>query len=109
VKAFMLLYRGPATPPDATHAGWPEWFASAGERLIDGGSPTAGGFVVRADGTTSDEPTPLNGFSIVAADDPDDVLALIRSHPFLALGSEYAIEAFEVPRKATPNDTPPPT
>jgi hypothetical protein len=105
VKAFMLLYRGPATPPDASHAGWPEWFASAGERLIDIGSPMAGGFVVRADGSTRDETTPLNGFSIVAADDRDDALALIRSHPFLALGSEYAIEAFEVPRKATTKET----
>jgi hypothetical protein len=23
---FMLLYVGPATPPDASHEGWPDWF-----------------------------------------------------------------------------------
>jgi hypothetical protein len=27
MRRFLLLYRGPPAPPDATHEGWPEWFA----------------------------------------------------------------------------------
>lgn len=101
MKAYLLLYRGPAAPPNATHEGWPEWFAAAGERLLDIGSPMRNGFVVHADGSTSDERTALNGFCLVTADDREQVVALIESHPLLALGDEYAIEVFEVPFKST--------
>jgi hypothetical protein len=88
MKSFMLLYRGPATPPDASHEGWPEWFQGLGDRLVDMGSPMIG------DGD-------LNGFSIVRAEDRREVDALVRDHPFLAGGPEYAIDVYEVPAKAT--------
>jgi len=26
MKQFLLLYHGPATPPGASHKGWPGWF-----------------------------------------------------------------------------------
>jgi hypothetical protein len=100
VKSFILLYNGPATTPDATHEGWPEWFQSVGDDLVDLGSPMANGFVVHPDGTTSETPTSLNGYSIVRADDRNDVLERLRSHPLLFEGSPYAVEVFEVPRKS---------
>ena len=50
---FMLLYVGPATPPNASHKGWPEWFAKLSDRLIDRGSPMADGRVLHGDGSTS--------------------------------------------------------
>lgn len=100
MKAFILLYTGPPTPRDASHEGWPEWFDGVGDRLVDLGSPMLDGFVVRADGSISDSAAPLNGFSIVAAEDRDDAVGLIQNHPFLALGRDYTIEAFEVPTKA---------
>ena len=86
MKSFMLLYRGPATPPDASHEGWPQWFERLGDRLVDIGSPMIG------DGD-------LNGFSIVRAEDRDEVAALVRDHPFLAGGPEYTIDIYEVPRR----------
>jgi hypothetical protein len=99
MKSYMLLYNGPTTPPYASHEGWPEWFQRAGDRLVDVGSPMAGGFVVHSDASTSDTAARLNGFSIVRAEDRGDVLDLVRDHPFLAAGREYTIEIFEVPRK----------
>jgi hypothetical protein len=99
MKSFILLYNGPTTPPGASHAGWPEWFQRAGDRLVDVGSPMVGGFVVESDGTASDTAAGLNGYSVVRAEDRADLLALVRDHPFLAAGSEYTIEVFEVPRK----------
>jgi hypothetical protein len=99
VKSFILLYNGPATPPGASHEGWPEWFQLAGGKLVDQGSPMVGGFVLHRDGTTSSTAAPCNGYSIVRARDKDDLLDLIRDHPFLTAGPEYTIEIFEVPMK----------
>jgi len=92
----MLLYAGPATPPDASHEGWPEWFAKVGDRLADRGSPMADGRVLHGDGTSSSSATRLNGYSIVQADDADDLLNLVKDHPYQALGAEYSIEAYSL-------------
>jgi len=35
---FLLLYHG-ATPPDASHEGWPEWFSNLGDKLVEWGIP----------------------------------------------------------------------
>jgi hypothetical protein len=100
MKTFILIYNGPPTPPDASHEGWPEWFQRAGDQLLDVGSPMKAGFVLHADGTTSDAAGPFNGYAIVRARDRDELVELAREHPFLAGGPEYSIEIFEVPRKA---------
>jgi hypothetical protein len=99
MKSVILLYKGPATPPAASHEGWPEWFQSIGDKLVDMGSPMANGFVIHSDGTTSETASSLNGYSIIRAEDRDEALDLVKSHPFLGLGPEYTIEVFEVPRK----------
>lgn len=99
MSSFILLYHGPKTPPGASHEGWPEWFRGVGDSLIDMGSPMIDGFVVHSDGTATDTATSLNGYSIIRAEDRDEALDLVGDHPFLALGDEYTIEAFEVPNK----------
>ena len=97
MTSFMLLYNGPPTAPGASHEGWPEWFQSLGDKLVDKGSPMTSGFVIRGDGTTSDEAASLNGYSVIRAQDRQAVRDLLRTHPFLAAGSEYSIDVFEVP------------
>jgi YCII-related domain len=99
MSSFILLYNGPATPLGASHEGWPEWFQRVGEHLVDMGSPMTNGFVVHSDGTTTETAASLNGYSIVRAEDRGEALDLVKDHPFLALGDEYTIEAFEVPNK----------
>ena len=99
MKRFLLIYSGPPTPPDASHAGWPEWFERLGDALVDAGSPMTNGVVVRPDGSTTEDAARLNGFSIIQAADRDAARELVRDHPLLAPGSEYTIEMFEVPRK----------
>jgi hypothetical protein len=34
----------------------------------------------------------LNGYSVIQADDLDQVLSLVELHPYLRLGDEYSIE-----------------
>jgi hypothetical protein len=99
VKRFILLYSGPPAPPGASHEGWPEWFTKIGDALVDVGSPMANGVVVNADGSTSDKTAPLRGYGLIQAEDRNEALELLRDHPLLALGPDYTIEIFEVPRK----------
>lgn len=63
------------------------------------GSPMADRFVVRSDGTSSDEAASFNGYSIIRAIDREEALAALRSHPFLRGGDDYTIQVFEVPAK----------
>jgi hypothetical protein len=99
MKRFLLLYNGPPAPPNPSHEGWPEWFDEVGDAVVDRGSPMANGVVLHRDGSTSDDPSSLDGYSIIEAEDRGDVLELVREHPFLALGEEYTIEVFEVPSR----------
>jgi YCII-related domain len=99
MPSYMVLYHGPATPADASHAGWPQWFQGLGDRLVDQGSPMTAGFVVHPDGTAADDAASLNGYSVIRAEDRDEVRALLRDHPFLGGGTGYSIEVFEVPAK----------
>jgi hypothetical protein len=99
MPSYMLLYNGPPAPPDATHAGWREWFHSLGYKLVDVGSPMREGFVVGSDGTISDTPTSLRGFGIIRAEDREEVRDLLRTHPLFDAGAEYTIEVFELPAK----------
>jgi hypothetical protein len=99
MTSFMLLYTDPPAAPGASHEGWPKWFESLGDRLVDRGSPMTAGFVISSDGMTTDTAASLNGYSIIRADDRDAVGDPLRDHPFLAAGSEHNIEVFEVPAK----------
>ena len=96
MKQYIVLYKGPATPPDASHQGWPEWFQRVGDALIDRGAPMAHGTAISGDGSAG-EPTSLNGYSIVQAEDSNAALELVQDHPYLAQGNGYAIEIFELP------------
>ncbi|HEY6835653.1 MAG TPA: hypothetical protein VI142_04200 [Gaiellaceae bacterium] len=100
MQSFLLLYHGPATPPDASHEGWPEWFQGLGDELVDMGSPISSRFAVRSDGTTSEAAGSFNGYSIIRAGDRDEALAALRTHPFLRGGDDYTIQVFEVPAKS---------
>jgi hypothetical protein len=99
MPTFMLIYTGPPTPPDATHEGWREWFQSLGHKLVDVGSPMRNGFAVHPDGTTADPARNLNGYGVIRAEDREEAIDLLRTHPLLAPGSEWNIEVFELPAK----------
>jgi hypothetical protein len=84
MKRFLLLYKGPATPPNASHEGWPAWFHKLGGKLVDG------------DGSISESTTHLNGYSLIRATDIREALSLLRDHPYLSLGDGFTIEVYHV-------------
>jgi hypothetical protein len=97
MKKYILLYRGPVTPPGASHEKWPAWFAKVGENLVDRGSPMTNGFALQGDGSESDSTSSLNGYSIIQAKDRKAVTKMVKDHPYLALdGDEYSVEVFEL-------------
>src|SRR6266496_943917 len=99
MKKYMLLCKGPATPPGASHEKWPAWFNKAREKLVNIGSPMENGFVLHSDGSNDNSATNLNGYSIIQAKNINDVMSLVNDHPFLAIGNgEYSVEVFELPK-----------
>jgi YCII-related domain-containing protein len=96
---YLLLYKGPATQPDTSHAAWPDWFNRIGDALVDVGSPMQNGQSVRADGSARESAAGLNGYSIVEAPDMDAARALLENHPLFEAGDDYTVEIYEVPRK----------
>ena len=99
MKKYMLLYKGPATAPDASHEGWPAWFGKVGDQLVDVGSPIVRGLALHKDGAPSKDATSLNGYSIIQAETIDDAIRLAKDHPYLSLGKgEYSVEIFELAR-----------
>jgi hypothetical protein len=55
--------------PEASPEGWPEWFQSIGDKLVDIGSPMANGFVIHSHGRTSETASSLSGYSIVRVEE----------------------------------------
>ena len=96
MQKFLLLYQGPATPPGASHEGWPQWFHQLGDHLVDRGLPMAQGLSLRGDGSTADSAISLNGYSIIQAADRGEALRLLHDHPYLSLGNAYSVEIFDL-------------
>lgn len=54
----------------------------------------ADGRSLRGDGSISDQATPLNGYSIIQAEDRDEALHFLHNHPYFSPGNEYTVEIF---------------
>ena len=99
MKKYMLLYKGPATPPHASLEKWPALFNKLGDQLVSIGSPMDNGFTLHRDGSKGNSTTNLNGYSIIQAKSISAVKSLLKDHPYLAQGSdEFTVEIFELAR-----------
>jgi hypothetical protein len=88
-----------AAPPspeqmDAVVAEWNVWAAKVGDRMIDFGTPLAGGTRVNPDGTWPGD-RDVAGYSILEAEDMDAALELARNHPHLNMPGGCEIEIHE--------------
>lgn len=102
---FILLYKGPATPPaDITPQvgqrlmqSWESWMGKVGHALVDPGAPFAGNSTaVVGDGSTTSA-SDLNGYTIVEAPDIDAATTLVGGIPFLEDGTaNFAVEIYEL-------------
>ena len=99
---YLLLYRAPVSAneqmasasPEAAQAGmdaWMTWASSAGNAIVDMGSPVAPATSVGADRAAGDF---IGGYSILQADSVEALEGLLDGHPHLQLDGA-AIEVHE--------------
>jgi hypothetical protein len=101
---YVFIYHAPMTPAEATPptseemeavmGEWMAWAGRVGDRMVDFGTPLAGGTRVTTEGT-SPSTREVAGYSIIEADDFDAALDLARNHPHLNMPGGCEIEVHE--------------
>ncbi len=101
---FILLYNGPATPPEQMDpelvqkimGNWKTWMEKLGPAMVDMGQPMAKGRAVVDDGSEK-EALELSGYSIIEASNMDEAVKLVDGHPFLSdKTGKFSVEVFEL-------------
>lgn len=100
---YLVLYRSKTsaaeqmsqTTPEQAQAGmqaWMDWANSAGDAVVDLGSPLG---VLDAGGDGGD---PIGGYSILQADSPEALAAVLDGHPHTSWGgSIQTLEMLAMP------------
>ena len=101
---YVFIYHALTTPADAAPPSpeqmeavmgeWNAWAGKVGDRMVDFGTPLAGGTRVTKDGT-SPSTREVAGYSIIEADDFDAALELAQNHPHLNMPGGCEIEIHE--------------
>jgi hypothetical protein len=104
MSKFILLYNGPATPPEQMDkevvekimGAWKTWMEKVGPAMLDMGQPMANGRAVVDDGSDK-VPLELSGYSIIEASNMDEAVKLVEGHPFLSdKTGRFSVEVFEL-------------
>jgi YCII-related domain len=96
---FLILYRAKLSAPEqmaqggqeqaqASMEAWMAWSRSAGDAVVDLGTPLA---VIESGGDAGD---PIGGFSILQAESADAVAAILEGHPHAVWGGTIEILEF---------------
>ena len=85
MKKFVLISYGFETPTPEIQQAWGKWFASIGDKMVDGGSPLGNG---REISRTGIKELPLGlesltGYCIINADSLDDAEEIARGCPII--------------------------
>jgi len=101
---YLFIYHAPTTPADAAPptpeqmeavmGQWNAWAAQVGDRMVDFGTPLAGGVQVTPEGR-SPSTREVAGYTLIEADSMDDALALAQDHPHLNMPGGCTIEVHE--------------
>ncbi len=99
---FIFAYHGGKRPdtPEAIEAEmqqWNNWYASMGDRLVDGGGPVGTSRTVTSSGVENNGGSnPLSGFTIIRADSQDDAVELAKGCPIVSNGTVEVVEILEM-------------
>lgn len=109
MKKFLVLYSSPISPaemmssmtPEQAKAGmdmWNAWAQRAGDAIVDLGTPVSAAARVERGGVAASE-SQVAGFSIMQADDLEDLQKLLSDHPHLETpdGSIEVLETLSIP------------
>jgi hypothetical protein len=91
---YLVTYHGSGMPGDPAlmeqaKAAFVSWVGKAGDAIVDPGAPVHRVTSV----ATADpaDPIEIGGYSIVQADNLDEVVALLKEHPYVARGGTLQV------------------
>lgn len=83
MKKFVFFYYGHMQPTEENKQAWRKWFASIGDRIVDGGNPFGPGREIKSTGT-KELPVgmeSLTGYSIINAESMDEAEKIAKACP----------------------------
>lgn len=94
-KKFLIIYHAPidamaqtanASPEEMAKgmALWKNWAKRAGKRLTDLGAPLVNGKRLHANGSSAPSTRDVSGYSLLEAEDWDEVADLLSGHPHIS-------------------------
>jgi hypothetical protein len=106
MKKFMVIYHAPedaieqtanATPEQMEEGmkPWMEWAQKCGSKLVDLGTPLAGGQKLLRDGKSEASQRNVAGYSILEAESIEEAKSLLADHPHLKWRGDCEIEVHE--------------
>src|SRR5262245_24061184 len=98
MPTYLVTYHGgPGMPSDPAAAqqmlaAFQAWVAEVGPAMRDAGAPLAAAKTVSAgDAVDGQKEASIGGYTILEAENLDDAVALVRSHPFLTRGGSLQV------------------
>ena len=102
---YVIVYHAPPMSPDASPPeaevmksvmqAWMAWGETVGSRMLDFGTPLAGGVRVAPGGATSPSDRQVAGYTMIEAESFDEALELAKQHPHLNMPGGCEIEVHE--------------
>lgn len=100
---YLFVYHGGAKPESEAEGrqameAWGRWFASMGEKVVDGGNPVGQSTTVNGDGSVVNDggPNPTTGYGVFEAETLDEAISLAKGCPILSGGGSVELaETFE--------------
>jgi hypothetical protein len=94
MSKFLVTYHGPGMPHDPESVArakeaFGKWLNEAGKAVVDPGAPV--NMVKQVSSGTPTPPSSVDGYSIVEADSEEQVLKLLRTHPFVTRGGTLQV------------------
>lgn len=72
---------------------WGAWYGSMGDALVDGGAPVSGSSAIGPDGSATESPAGLTGYTIIDVTDEAAATKIAQGCPVLEGGSSVQISA----------------
>ena len=100
---YLFVYHGGGMP-DTEEEGrkameaWGQWFASIGDKVVDGGNPVGQSTTVKSDGSVVNDggANPTTGYGVFEAKNVDEAIAMAKGCPILTDGGSVELaETFD--------------
>lgn len=101
MKKYLIVYRGAVQPEDGKQHmnNWMNWVQSIGDAMIDPGTPVYPSKTITSSSITDTQTgNPINGISIIQAEDYETALKLVKPCPHLNIGGSIELaETMDLP------------